>query len=430
MRKAFPLRWCIATLLFLATAINYVDRQTLSIAIPVIRDRFGLSNVDYSRILFAFLLAYTIMQVAAGKIIDRLGTRRGMSICISWWSAAAVLHVLASSTFGFGVLRFLLGMGEAGNWPGSVKTIAEWFPPKERAMAAGYFNSGSSLGAVVAPPLISWIVLQFGWRPAFALTGLLGFFWLVAWLRISYRPEEHPKLTAEERKQIIGVNEPGHLGSGNIRWIDLFRYRQMWALIVGRLLSDPVWWFYVFWLPEYLKRQRDFSMAMIGTFAWIPFFTAGVGSFAGGAMSSYLIRRGWSLGAARKSVLLASASVMVAGIPAVLTPNASISLAFISVATFAYASWAAVFIALPIDIFPKEVVASVYGIAGTAAGFGGMLFTLITGIVVDKVSYVPIFVAAGVLPTIAAIALILLIGRIGPLSWVVQAESAQAKRCV
>jgi ACS family hexuronate transporter-like MFS transporter len=318
---------------------------------------------------------------------------------------------------GFSVFRFLLGMGEAANWPGAVKAVAEWFPPKERAFAAGFFNSGSSLGAVVAPPLISWIIIQFGWRAGFVITGGLGLFWLIGWLFLYHVPEKHRRITVSELHLIQeGRTSAAERHTPSLPWLSLFHYRQLWALIVARILSDPVWWFYVFWLPEYLKQQRAFSIAMIGMFAWIPFFSAGVGSFVGGGVSSYLIRKGWSISVARKTVILVSTAAMSAGIPAVLTSSAILSVAFISVATFSYASYAAVFIALPTDIFPKNVVASVYGIAGTAAGLGGMTFTWITGNVVDKFSYLPIFIAAGILPVIAAGVLVLLIGKIQPIA--------------
>jgi ACS family hexuronate transporter-like MFS transporter len=407
------LRWLIATLLFIATVINYIDRQTLSIAIPVIRDELGITNSDYSRIVFSFLLAYTIMQVVSGKLIDRLGTKKGFSLFISWWSTASLLHVFANTVFGFGFFRFLLGMGEAGNWPGAVKAIAEWFPPKERALAAGFFNSGSSIGAVLAPPLISWIIIARGWREAFVITGALGFVWLAAWLYLYQVPELHPRITDAELSEITEGRDPSAVAAGNeLRWIDLFRYRQLWGLLMARILSDPVWWFYVFWLPEYLKRQRSFSIAMIGMFGWIPFLFADLGNFVGGGASSFLIKRGWGVGRARKTVMCISAGAMIAGIPAVLTSNVIYSLALISVVTLAYSSWAANLITLPTDMFPKEVVASVYGIAGTAAGIGGMAFTLITGVVVDRFSYVPIFIAAGLLPIFAAAALVLLIGKV------------------
>ena len=409
------LRWKIAFLLFSATVINYVDRQALSIAVPVLRDELGLSNTDYSRIVFAFLLAYTIMQSVSGRVMDRLGTRIGFAIFIAWWSAAAMLHGLANGALAFGFLRFLLGMGEAANWPGAVKAVAEWFPARERATATGFFNGGSSFGAVLAPPLLAWVILQFGWRAGFVATGAIGFLWLAVWLKVYQTPENHKGITAAELAEIRSdAGDQSHKKT-SIPWIRLFRYRQLWALMIARILSDPVWWFYVFWLPEYLKRQRNFSLAMIGYYAWIPFFAAGVGSLIGGSLASHLLKRGWSLAASRRTVLLASAIGMIAGIPAVLSSTAAGSLAFVSIATFSYASWAAVFIALPPDIFPKNVVASVYGIAGSAAGLGGMLFTLIIGRVVDSGSYLPIFVAAGLLPLIATIALLLIIGPIEPI---------------
>jgi len=418
------LRWYVLTLLFLATVINYVDRQALSIAIPVIRDEYHLTNEHYSWIVFAFLVAYTIMQVVSGKVIDWVGTRKGMAIFLSWWSVAAVLHGLVGSALGLGICRFLLGMGEAGNWPGAVKAVAEWFPPRERALAVGLFNSGSSIGAVLAPPVLAWTIVRFGWRTGFVGTGALGLLWLIAWFSLYQVPEKHPRLSRRELAIIQNGVSVEPRANPPVRWASLFRHRAVWALMAARALSDPVWWFYVFWLPEYLKRQRSFSLSMIGMLAWIPFFTAGIGGFFGGGLSSYLIRRGWSLGRARKSVLLASAGGMLAGIPAALTGSASWSLVFISVATFFYSSWAAMVITLPTDIFPKQVVASVYGIAGTAAGLGGMGFTLITGKVVDRFSYLPVFVAAGVLPVVAAAVLVTLIGPIRPLGTLVNSETA------
>jgi len=414
--KIKHLRWYIATLLFLVTVINYIDRQTLSVAIPVIRDEFGLTNSDYAHIVFAFMLAYTIMQAVSGKVVDWLGTRKALSLFIVWWSIADVLHAAARSVWGFSLFRFLLGMGEAGNWPGAVRVIAEWFPPKERALAAGIFNSGSGLGAVLAPPLISGIILALGWRQAFVATGLLGFVWLGLWLLLFQVPEKHPRLAADELKVIWGDEQQrGPAESAAPAWLILFRYRQLWGLILGRMLSDPVWWFYVFWLPEYLRRQRAFSMAMIGLFGWIPFLGAAIGNFAGGGASSHLIKRGWSTGGARLTVLGCSAIVMIAGVPAVLTSNAWYSLALITLAVFAYSSWAANVITLPTDIFPKPVVASVYGVTGTAAGLSGMAFTLVTGKVVDRFSYLPIFVAAGILPILAALAVWIVIGKVEPI---------------
>lgn len=397
------LRWWIAGLLFLATVINYVDRQTLSVLAPVLREQFHMSNTDYSRIVFAFLLAYTFMQSGSGRLMDWLGTRRGFSLTIAWWSVAAMLHTAANSILHFGIFRFLLGLGEAGNWPGGVKTVSEWFPTKERAFAVGLFNSGSCLGAVLAPPLVAWIALHWSWRVAFLWTGSLGFLWLALWLILYRLPRDHPWITLEEREHIrsnAGVSRPAK--RNRIRWLDLFQYKQVWGLVLARMLTDPVWWFYAFWLPEYLKSERHFSLAMIGYFGWIPFLTADAGNFVGGGLSSYLVRRGWRVLAARKTTMFGSAAVMLVGIPAVLTGSPALALVLISVATLAYSSWATNILTLPADLFPNEVVASVSGLSGTGAGIGGMIFTLMTGVVVDRFSYVPVFTAAAVLPLVAA----------------------------
>ena len=381
------MRSLVIALLFFATVINYVDRQTLSVLAPVLRDRFHMSNIDYSHVVTVFLLAYMIMQSGSGRILDRLGTRRGMSLTIAWWSAAAMLHAAAGSVFSFGACRFLLGLGEAGNWPGGVKAVSEWFPPNQRAFGIGFFNAGSTVGAMLSPPLIAWLALRFGWQSAFLATGVLGFVWLAFWLAL-YRAPRVPF---------------GDAGDGApVRWLALFRYRPVWGLVLARTLADPVWWFYVFWLPEYLKRERNFSLAMIGYFASIPFLAAGIGNLTGGAMSGWLVRRGRAVLWSRKAVMAVSALLMASGIPAVLVGDARASLALISVATFAYSAWAANVLTLPADLFPPRVVASVSGVAGTGAALGGMVFTLIIGAVVDRFSYLPVFVAAGLMPVGAA----------------------------
>jgi len=401
------LRWWLAGLLLAATVINYLDRQTLSVLAPLLRDLFQMSNTEYSRIVFAFLLAYTFMQSGSGRILDWLGTRRGFSLTILWWSVAAMLHAAANSALHFGLCRFLLGLGEAGNWPGGVKAVSEWFPARERAFAIGLFNSGSCLGAVVAPPLVSWIALTWSWRAAFLLTGALGFLWLAAWL-VLYRPaREHPWLTPQERAHVFSDARAEAAPARPVRWVELFRYRQAWGLVLARMLADPVWWFYVFWLPEYLRRERNFSLAMIGYFAWIPFLTADVGNFIGGGMSSWLVKRGWPVLRARKVVMFASAAVMIAGLPAVLTASPALALGLISLATLAYSSWAANVLTLPADLFSGNIVASVSGLSGTGAGLGGMTFMLVVGVVVDRFSYVPVFSAAALMPLAAATIILL-----------------------
>lgn len=388
-----PKRWWIAGLLFLSTVINYVDRQTLSVLAPELRDAFQMTNTDYSRILFAFLLAYMIMQTGGGYLMDRLGPRRGLSLTVAFWSVAAMLHSGANSVMSFGVFRFLLGMGEGGNWPGGVKAISQWFPARERAFAIGLFNGGSALGGLIAPPLVTWIAITWGWRWAFVITGSLGFFWVAGWLAMPRPPQ-----TAEPRL--------GAAADEAMSWKSLLGFRQVWALVGARMLTDPVWWFYVFWLPEYLRRARNFSLMEIGYFAWIPFLSADLGNLAGGWCSGHLIRRGWPAVRARTTVMCGCAATMLAGIPAVLTAETSIALALICLVTFAFSAWAANILTLPTDLFPQSVVASVTGLSGTGAALGGMCFMLLVGVLVDRFSYLPVFILAGVMPLAAAACII------------------------
>ena len=351
------------------------------------------------------------MQGVSGKLMDWLGVRKGFSLIIVWWSAAGMLHAAAGSALQLGIFRFLLGMGEAGNWPGAVKAISEWFPPRERAFAVGFFNSGSALGAIIAPPLVTWIMLTHSWRVAYVVTGLLGFLWLAAWLILYRSPREHSRVTDEELKLIEeGAGQAAAPATeGKIRWRDLLKYKQVWGLMLARSLADPVWWFYVFWMPEYLKRGRGFTLAMIGLFAWIPFLTADIGNFFGGGLSGLLIKRKISVTTARKVVMAASALLMTSGIFAVGAESGFASIALISLVTFAYSCWAANILTLPADIFPSEVVGSAVGLSGTAGGLGGMIFTLITGWVVDHFSYTPIFTAAAAMPLVAALFVVLFV---------------------
>ena len=297
------LRWVMITLVFWATVINYLDRQALSVAAPVLREQFGMSAIEYSRVVFAFLLAYTIANGISGAIIDRLGTRAGYALCMAWWSAAALLHALATGVWSLGAARFLLGLGEAGNWPAGVKVVAEWFPARERALASGLFNSGSAVGAILAPPLVAWILLQFGWKAAFLAVGATGFVWLALWWPVYHSPGE--------RQDGGGRRAPASLGA-------LFRQRFVWAFTLSKVFMDPVWYFYIFWFPEYLKNARGFDMASIGKFGWIPFLVAGFGNLLGGMLSASLLKRGWSLNAARKTSVTVFAALMLSAIPAVL----------------------------------------------------------------------------------------------------------------
>jgi len=379
-------RWVMIGLVFLATVINYLDRQSLSVAAPVIIEQFHLSNVEYSRIIFAFMLAYTATNGISGSIIDRLGTKLGYGVCIAWWSIAAMLHSLARGAVSFGAYRFLLGMGEAGNWPAGVKVVAEWFPPKERALASGIFNSGSAVGAVVAPPLVAWIVLKSGWQSAFMMVGAAGLLWLLIWAFAYHTP----------------ANPQGGFAKEPVPLWSLWRSRWVCQFTASKIFSDPAWYFYIFWFPQYLKSARGFDIAAIGKFAWIPFLTAGAGNLLGGASAAAMLNHGIGVTRARKISVMLFAALMTSAIPAVLVPNVFVSIGLISAATLGYSGALANMLAMPADRFPGSTVGSVWGIASMGAGFGGMVFSLVTGWVVDHYSYVPVFIGFGILPLIAA----------------------------
>jgi ACS family hexuronate transporter-like MFS transporter len=393
-----PLRWRMISLAFFATVINYLDRQTLSVAAPILREQFHMSNEGYSRVVSAFLFAYTIMNGLSGPMIDRLGTRLGYGLCVAWWSVAAALHAFARGTLSLGVFRFLLGIGEAGNWPGAVKVVAEWFPERERALAAGLFNSGSAVGAILAPPIVAYLILHFGWQSAFAFVGLAGLVWLAFWFTMYHTPNAPAGAPAEA---LVPVRE-------------LLRTRFVWAFTISKIFMDPVWYFYIFWFPEYLKHARGFDLAKIGIYGWIPFMVAGFGNILGGWMSGRLLKRGWSLTMARKSSVTFFALLMTSAIPAVLAREAWMSIALVSIAMLGYTGALANMLSFPADVFPKSAVGSVYGLASMGAGFGGMLFTLITGWVVERYSYTPVFFLFGVLPLICATILWTLLGPLTP----------------
>jgi ACS family hexuronate transporter-like MFS transporter len=384
--KPSPLRWRMIGLAFWATAINYLDRQALSVAAPVLAEKFHMTDVAYSRVTSAFLLAYTIMNGVSGPMIDRLGTRLGYGLCVAWWSISAMLHSLARGAISLGAFRFLLGIGEAGNWPGAVKVVAEWFPEEERAMASGIFNSGSAAGAILAPPIVAFLLLTLGWQAAFLFVGISGLVWLAFWGKMYHTPAAPSGAPAERPVPVR----------------DLIRSRFVVAFTVSKIFLDPVWYFYIFWFPKYLKTARGFDLAGIGRVGWIPFLVAGFGNLLGGWFSSALLRRGFSVTAARKSAVTFFASLMLAAIPAVLVPETWMSVAFVSIAMLGYTGALANMLTIPTDVFPKTAVASVYGLASMGSGFGGMLFTLITGWVVERYSYTPVFCGFGVLPLICA----------------------------
>jgi MFS transporter, ACS family, aldohexuronate transporter len=411
--KIPSLRWWIVGLLFLSTVLNYIDRQTLSILAPELQDQFRMSNEDYAFVVNAFLISYTVMQAVSGVVLDCLGTRWGFALMFLWWSTAAALHRWAQGTRSLALFRFLLGMGEAGNWPGAAKAIAEWFPYKERGLAMGIFNAGSSTGALLAPPLIAFIALRYGWRDAFLLIAGGGMIWVVLWLALYYRPDRHPAISPHELELL--QQDPDHrveIEETKIPWLRLFRYQEVWGITLARLLTDPVWWFYVFWLPELLKTQQGFSLKMIGLFAWIPFLTADLGCVVGGWVSDVFTKKGFSLDAARKFVLAFSALLTVAAVFVPYTHSSAVVIILISVATLGVQSWGTLLLTLPADIFQSQVVASVSGLSGFGAGIGGVFFTFLTGFLVDHFSYKPVLIMAAFMHPLGFVVLIFLIPKI------------------
>ena len=379
-------KWLVLAFAFSATVINYLDRQTLSVLAPVLLVQYQISAESYSRIVSAFMLAYTISNGLSGRLLDRLGGRIGYAVTIAVWSAAEMLHACANGALGLGICRFLLGIGEAGNYPAGVKLIAEWFPAKERSLAAGVFNSGASIGAILAPPLLAWIALSFGIRAAFLIVGLSGFIWLVAWLAVYKRWPQN----SMARPVPVATSQ-------------LLRSKFLWQFTLSKVFSDPVWYFYTFWFPQYLRAEFQFTLREIGATAWIPFFTAAVGNIAGGLLFVPLSRWCRSAQTARRaSVLIFSALMMSAlGIPASTSPTMSIAL--VSIATFGYSGALANLLALPADAYQHDAVASVWGFASVGSGFGGMLFALVTGWIVQRYSFVPAFVLFGILPAGSAV---------------------------
>ena len=411
--KIRGLRWIIIGMICLLTVINYIDRMTLSVLAPTIMEEFGMNNVAYSRVVTAFLIAYTLSQALSGRVLDRIGTRAGFMLFVGIWTVASMLHATARSVVQLAAFRFLLGIGEAGNWPGAAKAAAEWFPIRERAFAMAIFNSGASIGAVVAPPLIVWVALTFGWRYAFFIGATLSLLVMVAWFALYHVPAEHPRVTERERAHILSDQGTSETGGGRRPWLSLFRHRQVWALIAARFFTDPIWWFLISWLPNYLKNERGFSLALIGLLAWIPFLFADIGNLSGGGVSSLLIRRGWTVDRARKTVMVTSALLVPIGVAVVVTTASdAMAIAAISLIAFAFQSWIVNVLTLPSDCFPKRDVGSVAGIGGMAAGIASMLFTLLVGYLVDHFSYTPVYVIVGFMGPLGAMLFLVIMKRI------------------
>jgi MFS transporter, ACS family, hexuronate transporter len=393
-------RWIIVALLCAGTVISYLARQKLSVVAPQLRDELGLSNFGYARVVFAFLLGYTLAQGAAGWLMDRLGPRRGFAAIMAWWSAVASLHAFGSGIVSFSILRFLLGVGQAGSWAASVRAVADWFPPRERGFPNGTWAAGTSIGTIVAVPLVASLTVAIGWRAAFLATGMVGFVWLIAWLTwYPGSPVDGRAARSPAVKPGVGPDSvDGDSFSGS--YGELLRNRNVWALILSRLFADPVAWFYNVWVPEYLVRSAGFSMSDIGRYAWIPFFVNGVGILIGGMASDALCRRAWGVIPARMAVMLTGVLLMTFGVIAAFSVSVSVAIAVISVAVFGFGLWAPNMMSLGADAFPRHA-ASVTGLSGMGAGLGGMVYTLMTGWLLDRVGYGPVFIATGMAPVVA-----------------------------
>jgi ACS family hexuronate transporter-like MFS transporter len=416
--KPIPrLRWWIAGLLFASTVINYIDRQTLSLLAPYLKVQYHWTNSDYANLAIAFRVAYAIGQSLFGRLMDRVGTRRGLTATVIWYSIVSMCTSLARGFYSFATFRFLLGAGESANWPAATKAVSEWFPKRERAFATAFFDSGSSIGGAVAPFIILWIYFRWGWRPAFAVPGVLGFFWLIAWRWIYYSPERHPRVSEAEYKMILADRKDSDVHPAEIprqRWRDLLKLPQTWGTIIARSFTDPVFFFIAEWFPIYLVAKGiNLRNGLIAI--WIPFIAADLGSYFAGALSGWLVRSGKSLGFARKFPIVYGGIGMTLLIPTIFTTNLYVIAFLFAIVTFTYAGFTIMANVLPSDLFHSGSVATVSGLSGTGAGLGTIVAFKLIGYFTDARraagthSFDPIVIAAGILPFIGMILVLLLV---------------------
>ncbi len=440
MPPAGRYRWVICSLLFFATTINYIDRQVVSLLGPTLSAQFGWSDLDYSHIIFNFTLAYAIGLLAVGPLIDRLGTKLGFALAIAFWSLAAIGHAVAhlyngpaipsidisastgfafvslvGTVAGFSLARFALALGEAGNFPASIKATAEWFPKKERALATGVFNSGTNVGALVAPLVVPWITLTWGWSWAFIITGALGFIWLAVWLLVYRPPREHPSLSKAELDYI--ESDPVE-SVQPIAWSRLLPHRQTWAFVAGKFLTDPIWWLYLYWVPDFLHKAHHIDLKGSALPIFVIYQIATVGSVAGGWLPARLMAKGWTLNRARKTAMLVPALCVL---PIVFAPRVSsmwLAVVLIGLAAAAHQAWSANLVTFSSDMFPKRAVGSVVGIGGMGGAVGGMFIALAVGQILTATggSYVVIFAMAGTAYLIAFGVIHLLVPTITPVT--------------
>ncbi|MFC2137407.1 MFS transporter [Bacteroidota bacterium] len=412
-QKIGTIRWRIVALLFFATTINYIDRQVIGILKPYIAEDLGWSEFGYGNIVSAFQFAYAIGLLLTGRILDKIGTKLGYTLSIVIWSISGMAHALAKSVFSFGVARAFLGIGESANFPAAVKTVAEWFPKKERSLATGWFNSGSSIGAIVAPIIVSFITLAYGWKWAFIITGLLGFIWIIFWLVLYEIPKKHKKLSKAEFDFIHQDDVVKKKKS--IPWIKLFTYKPTYAICLSRFVTDWVWWFFLFWIPDFLNKTQGIDLKEVVLPLIIIYTVAGIGGVYGGLISSNFIRNGRSIDYARKTSILICAILVV---PIILTSyisNLWVVVGLIALATAAHQGWASNIFTVVSDIYPKNAVASMIGLSGFTGAIGGVISAFFVGLILQLTnSYFLIFSIAGTAYLLAWLILKILIPNIGP----------------
>ena len=405
-------RWGICALLFFAATVNYVDRQVIGLLKPTLQSEFGWSEIDYSNIVFSFQLAYAIGLLIVGRVMDWLGTRTGFSLAVFVWSVAAMCHAIPRTVLGFATARFSLGLGESGSFPASIKTIAEWFPKKERALATGIFNAGTNVGAVVTPLVIPWLMYRFGWQGAFIATGAIGFIWLFLWLLLYQHPDRHKRVSAAELAYIR--SDPADPPS-RMEWRQLLRYRQLWAFMACKFLTDPIWWLYLYWIPDFLNRNYHVNLMGMMLPLLIIYGMADIGSIGGGWLSSSLIRRGRTVNGSRKFAMLICALAVVPIVVVSRTPNMYMAAVLVGIAAAAHQGWMANVFTTASDMFPRRAVGTVVGIGGMAGAVGGMLIAKIVGYVLDWTgSYFLVFIIAGSAYLVALLIFHLLAPRMEP----------------
>ena len=410
------LRWWIGGMLFLSTIINYIDRQTLSLLAPFLKLEYHWTNTDYANILIGFRIGYSLGQTILGRMIDRIGTRRGLSITVVGYSLVAIATSLARGFYSFLGFRSLLGTAESANWPGATKAVSEWFPKRERALATALFDSGSSVGGAMAPFLVLAIYYRWGWRLSFVIPGVLGFLWLILWRKMYYSPGDHPRISPEELQMIRddAAEEIEDRGDKPQSWRLLLRLPQTWGTIIAKALTDPVWFFVADWFPIYLV-AKGFSLKTGILAVWVPFISADLGNFFGGLASGWLIKRGWSLGKARKALVVFGGIGVLLLIPTIFTYNLYAITALFAVSTFCYASFSTIANVLPSDLFFSRSVATVSGLTGTAAGMGTIVAFKLIGYFSDKPqvnvghSFDHIIIVAGIVPFMGMLLVLLLL---------------------